>query len=237
MTENAPSPNQTETNFGVAGAILVAAAGLVTLSLNYIPVHILFDLPADMLATIKTVANIACIAIALGIAVASYADYRKSRSRTLVLSVLILIVAFTLLTATHVMIRNWVVALTTCEDSLALAETGEAEPKTPEQARGIRIIIPATLPRMLTDTANSRGLGKLSHERQIEELACEGEKGFEIRQSISERTETRRLILTAMPILVITGLFTGLTLLSWTLIFVKGTGTTKRSPAAARRKR
>lgn len=217
-SSNAPSPP--ETNFLVAASVLTGAAGLVTATLKFLPLERLFDLPSNILQTISTVANIACIAIALGIAVASYAAYRKSRKRTLLLSSSILFCAFALLALTYGLIANWVVRLPTCEDPMALIESGEAIAENDILSRGIRIIRPASPPVKLAKMAKERGLEDVSVEQQIDELACEGDTGTQIRRAIEERNQERRMILTALPILVITLLFSGLTLLAWTLAFV-----------------
>lgn len=188
-----------EARFGVALAVVGAAAALVAGISRYLPIESFAPLPTDIVEDLRIFTPLVFLFIACLIAAASYASYRKDRRRTIYIACVLFFLGLLGLGGLRATSVAWVAHDEYCE--------------IPEFSR---IVMSPVEPTILRQVASDI-VGNEDYKTLAESLICNGRFGEQVRNALDEGSGQRRAALFFIAISSLIGLFSGLTLLTWSL--------------------
>lgn len=188
-----------EAKFGVATAILAAASAFVVAVLKFLPFDELALLPPDLAQRVRWIVAVSYVFIACLIALASYIRYKKDRRRAILISCGAFLIGFICLISLLFVSDAWVIVDKDC--IAPESRTQVIAPIEPE------VVAAASAQRRL------RG----SYVTRTRQLMCDDNYGDDISAALAENAVGRRMQLTVLAVVALLGLFSGLTLLLWSL--------------------
>lgn len=205
--------NSVESDFSTAVTILGAASALVLAIVAFIPVDTSFHVPPDLYLGYQFLSGVAWLFIAFYIAVRSYQNDTKSKSKTFRLAGVTFFLGFMAAISLFMISEKWVIH-----------DPGCIDPATGTENRAFSTLIaPATIAVDLQAKIRQQSprieTGAIA--AALPRFICEDEVGADVRRMIEATNDDREAVILLIMVTMATGLFTGLTLLLWTLVALK----------------
>jgi hypothetical protein len=195
--------------FSGANAVIVGAGAFVTAVLAFLPIDMKLGIPPEFGGTVKAISGILCLFAAILIAFAHNGKYRKSRNRTIMLSLAIFLCGLMALGSQMLLNSKWVLS----------KQCYTIEESTGNEISVMRYIVlsPTRFDRI------SSAKNDAQYRKAASDFMCLAAVSTQFYEHNDSGNGARKLILTLLSVLTITGLFSGITLLAWSLAALKPT--------------